>query len=361
MHLKPKAKRNLKRILPFGIIWLVLGWVFLLAETAATGNQNMNPDTAITLTLPVFIFASIAVFIAGLLVGLIEVTLLEKRFRHYSLGAKITYKLLIYLLIMLAIISITYPIASSIEFGTGFSDPRIWKKMGQFFGSLVFFNTMVQMAFSLLISLIYTSISENLGHHVFLNFFTGKYHTAKIERRVFMFLDMKNSTSIAEKLGHVRYFDLLEMYYDVMSDSIINHYGEVYQYIGDEVVVSWPEDKGVRNNNCIACFQSIKGNMEAKRKVFMKRFGLCPDFKAGMHTGVVTTGEIGALKREIVFTGDVLNTTSRIQSLCKEYESDLLLSDQLLIKLPHKVNATHLGSIPLKGKNESIGINAVVL
>jgi DNA-binding Lrp family transcriptional regulator len=92
MHLKPKAKRNLKRILPFGIIWLVLGWVFLLAETAATGNQNMNPDTAITLTLPVFIFASIAVFIAGLLVGLIEVTLLEKRFRHYSLGARIVQK-----------------------------------------------------------------------------------------------------------------------------------------------------------------------------------------------------------------------------------------------------------------------------
>ena len=63
--LSPKQKRNISRIIPFGIIWLVTGWVLLLAETVATGNQNLNPDSAVTVTLPVFIFASLAITAVG--------------------------------------------------------------------------------------------------------------------------------------------------------------------------------------------------------------------------------------------------------------------------------------------------------
>lgn len=331
--LSPKQKRNISRILPFGLIWVVTSWMFLINDLSISRNQNLNPDTDITITLPVFIFASLAVGILGLFVGVMEMVVLEKRFSNHSLISKITLKFLIYLGIMMGTILVTYPIASAIEFGTHPLDPEILKKLVRFLWSLTFINTVIQLSFSLILCLSYAAISENLGHHVLTNFFTGKYHTPKVEHRIFMFLDMKQSTTIAEKLGHVSYFDFLRMYYDSFSDAIINHSGEVYQYIGDEVVITWKADDGIRNANCLKTFFSLKESLNNQHPLFQEKFGITPDFKAALHIGAATTGEIGALKKEIVFSGDVLNTTARLQSLCKKYDQDLLVSEQLVDEL----------------------------
>ncbi|WP_370086478.1 adenylate/guanylate cyclase domain-containing protein [Ekhidna sp.] len=348
--LSPKQKRNISRIIPFGIIWLVTGWVFLIAETVATGNQNLNPETAITLTLPVFIFASLAVTIVGLLVGTVELVILERRFRNFSFARKVGYKFLIYLTLMIALQAIFFPIASAIEHSTSLLNPQVWNKTGQYFQSIVFINTMIQLSFHLILSLLYAAISENLGHQVMINFFTGRYHKPRVEKRIFMFLDMKNSTTIAEKLGHIKYFDFLQQYYDSMTDPIINHLGEVYQYIGDEVVVSWKEDLGLNKNNCINCLKGVKESMKTLLSEFEKQHGIETGFKAGMHLGEVTTGEIGALKKEIVFSGDVLNTTARIQALCNTHDEILIISEELKNQLPEKLETRNLGEMTLKGK-----------
>ena len=332
MHLSPKVKRNFIRILPFGLIWLITGTVILSTETIVTGNQNLNPDASISMSLPVFIFASLASTAVGLLVGLIELVIFEKRFRSYSFLRKVGTKFLIYMTLMMTMIAILFPIASSIEVSTFPWDPEVLEKTANFFNSLIFLNTVIQISFQLILCVLYAAISENLGHHVLSNLFTGKYHQPQKERRVFMFLDMKDSTRIAELLGHNQYFKLLQDYYDIMSDPIINTYGEVYQYIGDEVVITWKEEKGLSNNNCIRCFELIKKNLKGKARKFEKKFDLVPDFKAGIHLGEVTIGEIGALKKEVFYTGDVLNTTSRVQGLCKEYDADLLVTEDLIEK-----------------------------
>ncbi|WP_424961442.1 adenylate/guanylate cyclase domain-containing protein [Ekhidna sp.] len=357
--LSPKQKRNISRIIPFGVIWLITGWVLLLAETVATGNQNLNPDTAVTITLPVFIFANLAITSVGLLVGLIELVVLEKRFRHYSFARKVGYKFMLYLALMLILQVILFPIASALDLGASLTDQIVWEKTILYFQSLVFVNTMFQLSFHLILSLLYAAISENLGHQVMFNFFTGRYHRPRVEERIFMFLDMKNSTTIAEKLGHIRYFDFLQMYYDAMTDPIINHLGEVYQYIGDEVVISWKKDQGLKDNNCVRCFQGIKESLTLMESRFEENYGISPEFKAGMHVGEVTTGEIGALKKEIIFTGDVLNTTARIQALCNEHDVSLIISKELGDQLPHEIVTTDLGSITLKGKSQPTKILAV--
>ncbi|MEQ6166275.1 MULTISPECIES: adenylate/guanylate cyclase domain-containing protein [unclassified Ekhidna] len=357
--LSPKQKRNISRIIPFGIIWLVTGWVLLLAETVATGNQNLNPDSAVTVTLPVFIFASLAITAVGLLIGLIELVVLEKRFRHYSFARKVGYKFIFYLALMLILQVILFPIASALDLGVSLFDKIVWEKTVLYFQSLVFVNTMFQLSFHLILSLLYAAISENLGHQVMFNFFTGKYHRPRVEERIFMFLDMKNSTTIAEKLGHIKYFDFLQMYYDAMTDPIINHLGEVYQYIGDEVVISWKKDQGLKDNNCIRCFQGIKDSLALMESQFKENYGIDPEFKAGIHVGEVTTGEIGALKKEIIFTGDVLNTTARIQALCNEHNVSLIISEELKDQLPDKILTQDLGEMTLKGKSQPTKIVAV--
>lgn len=222
-------------------------------------------------------------------------------------------------------------------------------------------NTLGQLAFSVLLSVLYAAVSENLGHNVLRNLVTGKYHRPTVEERIFMFLDMKDSTTIAEQLGHVRYFELLRAYYNMMSDPIINSLGEVYQYTGDEVVVTWRAYQGFKDNNCIHCFLGIKESLERSRSDFLVKYGAVPDFKAGMHVGEVTTSEVGALKREIVFTGDVLNTAARLQSLCKKHNEDPIISSEIYTNLEDKdiLTIQALGEITLQGKSKLTELFAV--
>ncbi len=353
MKLTPKAKRNISRIIPFAIIWLVIGWIIDITVFDVTRNQNLNPDTDITSTIPVLIFASLANIVVGLIVGGLEVVYLEKKFSNRTLSAKFLYKFLIYLSLFITIIVILYPVAFTLDTGIGLLKVDTWKQLGRFLISFSFLTTLFHLSVKLIVSLIYSAISENLGHHLLLNFFSGKYHQPKIEKRIFMFLDMKSSTTIAESLGHVKYFKLLDTYYNIMSDPIINSFGEVYQYIGDEIVISWEPDKGIDQTNCIKCYFDILDHLNKQKEVLFSEFGFEIGFKAGIHFGEATIGEIGALKKEIVFTGDVLNTTARIQSLCMELNSDLLISSALKELLPDS-NYQYIskGEIELKGRSK---------
>ena len=334
MQLTPKTKRNISRIIPFGLIWLACSWIFVITELAVTRNKNLNPETDVAFTLPVLLFANMAILMVGLLVGTIEMVYLEKRLAHFSLARKFGVKFLVYFTLFLLVILVTYPIAFSIEQEFAVSAEQIWEKQMRFLGSMSFLSTLFQLSVCLIASLIYAAVSENLGHSVFLNFFTGRYHKPIVEERVFMFLDMKSSTTIAEALGHVRYFELLQTYYKLMSDPIINSYGEVYQYIGDEIVVSWKLEKGLENAHCLRCFFAIKDSIGKQQQKLRETYGFDIGFKAGIHFGEVSIGEVGALKREIVFAGDVLNTTARIQGQCNLQDSDLLVSGKLKNRLP---------------------------
>ncbi len=352
MKLSPKIKRNISRILPFGFIWFVLGLVFLLNDITISYDLNDISEASIELTLPVLVFALSAIFVLGLIIGTIEMVFFEKRFTTYSFTGKIFAKFLIYVLFLFIIILITYPIAASIDQGLPPFHPEVLKKLVTFLSSVVFLNTALQLSFELFVSLIYAAISENLGHNVLKNFFTGKYHTPKKEKRIFMFLDMKQSTTIAENLGHVTYFKFLRSYYDLMSDAIINHYAEVYQYVGDEIVLTWEMDKGISNNNWLNCYWDLKKAISKEKNRFFEVYKFNPDFRAGVHMGEVTAGEIGSLKKEIVFTGDVLNTAARLQAMGKELSTDLVFSSNMEEHLRFTNNhlIKELGKITLKGK-----------
>ena len=362
MKITPKAKRNISRITPFAIIWLLIGWIIDITVLDVTRNQNLNPDTDISYTIPVLIFASLANVLVGLIVGVLEVVYLEKRFSNRTLSAKFFYKFLIYLTLLIIIIVLLFPVAFTLDTGISLLEVDAWQKLGRFLISISFLITLIQLSVKLMVSLIYSAISENLGHQVLLNFFSGKYHQPKIEKRIFMFLDMKSSTTIAETLGHVKYFKLLDTYYNIMSDPIINSFGEVYQYIGDEIVISWKPGKGINQASCIKCFFDIRDHLNEQKEVLFHEFGFEIGFKAGIHFGEVTIGEIGALKKEIAFTGDVLNTTARIQSLCKELKSDLLISGAIKELLPHSnYQYSSKGEIELKGRNKKEELFSVTL
>jgi len=151
---------------------------------------------------------------------------------------------------------------------------------------------------------------------------------------------------------------MLREYYSDLTDSIVNYSGEIYQYVGDEIVVSWTIKNGLQNNNCIQCFFAMKAAITKQATRYNEKFGVVPEFKAGFHFGKVTTGEIGVIKKEIIFTGDVLNTTARIQSLCNAYKVDILISEDLMKKLNPDLlfQIKALGENELRGRDERIGL-----
>lgn len=191
-----------------------------------------------------------------------------------------------------------------------------------------------------------------------LSYLTGRYHKPRQEMRIFMFLDMRSSTAIAEQLGHVKYFQLLNELFTDITDPIVYSRGEIYQYVGDEISVTWTLRNGVRRQRCIRCFLDIRSKLKRRSQHYKDRYGIIPTFKAGFHYGPVTTGEVGLVKRERIYSGDVVNTAARIQNTCNEYGVDNLLSKDLLeiLHLPATYRTREIGSIALRGKRESTSL-----
>ena len=124
--------------------------------------------------------------------------------------------------------------------------------------------------------------------------------------------------------------------------------------MGDEVVIAWQYEDGIRNSQCIDCFFDIKRHLKAREAKYLQYYGLLPSFKAGIHCGHVIAGEIGVMKRDITYSGDVLNTTSRIQSLCKEFNEEVIVSADLAsgLRLNNHYKAEALGGIKLRERKE---------
>lgn len=353
--LSAKVKRNISRIMPYGVIWLVFSFVYIVLEKGFLGQLHYYPVTGNPYSVEsALLITPITAFLAGLFIGTLEIMYFNRRFRYMSFSKKILCKSVLYLVTILLFLLLLVTSGNLIQSG----GRQVWSVVWAFFLSYNLLSVVVYIAAILLVTQFYVEISESVSQSVLQNFFTGKYHKPIQEERIFMFLDMKSSTTIAESLGHVRYFDMLKEYYADLSDPVVQYYGEVYQYAGDEMIISWTLKNGLQNNNCVLCFFAMKAAIQQQAHKYQEQFGLLPGFKAGFHMGMVTTGEIGVIKKEIVFTGDVLNTTARIQGLCNSYNVDNLLSGELLSKLPlhDPFQIQGLGENVLRGKDEKIAL-----
>jgi adenylate cyclase len=361
--LSPETKRNISRIIPFGLIWLAFSFVYSLLERGLLGELTTYPSTGNPYHFSSTMFTTaVTALVLGLLVGAIEIQYFEKLFARVSFAKKIVYKTVLYLIIIIAFLLITTIIYNAIELKRSVFSKPVWNNAWLFLVSYAFWGTAVYIAAIIGVSLFYTGVAENLGQDVLNNFLAGKYHSPIEEERIFMFLDMKSSTTIAENIGHVKYFEMLKDYFSDLSNPIIKYSGEIYQYAGDEIIISWTLKKGLYNNNCIQCFFAMKRAINKQSKKYHEKFGLQPRFKAGLHCGKVTTGEIGVIKKDIIFTGDVLNTTARIQGLCNTYEVDNLISGDLVKTLSHPVRfrINPLGESELRGRDEKIDLFTIL-
>ena len=199
-------------------------------------------------------------------------------------------------------------------------------------------------------------MNRMIGANVLRYFLAGRYHRPTAEERIFLFLDLEGSTALAERLGSARYFELLRRFVDDLTDPIVASRGEIYQYAGDEVVVTWPFAEGVRAASCVRCFFWGRDAVAREAARYTRDFGTVPRFRGGLHGGTVTAGELGDLRRQIVFVGDILNTAARLEEYAKRAGLDLVVSGALLsrLELPPGVLARRCGELELRGKEAPV-------
>lgn len=359
--LSPKTKRNITRIIPFGLIWFVFSLLYSVLEKSLLGNLDYYPSSGVK-----YDFAGNVLvipgggLIMGLLTGILEIKYFSKKFIKNSFSRKILFKSVVYLVIFIVfLVILTFVNASFAHDEQSFF--KLSSPVWTFFTSYSIIGILLYISLIVVITQFYTEFSDNIGTGTLYNFFLGKYHHPLEEERIFMFVDMKSSTTIAENLGHVKYFKMLKDYFFDLSGAVIDHNGSIYQYAGDEMIISWKLKDGLDNNNCVECFFTMKFALEKRTEKYNSKFGFLPSFKAGVHYGNVTAGEIGSLKKEIIFTGDVLNTSARIQGFCNQIGEDLLISDDLVkvLYLPESYAITSVGETQLKGRSRPMKLFAV--
>ena len=204
-------------------------------------------------------------------------------------------------------------------------------------------------------------VNHLLGQNVLLNFITGHYHRPRLEQRAFLFIDIEGSTALAERLGELAFHRLVNRFVVDITDPIVAAYGEIHRYVGDELIATWKLADGLADARCVrACFDALD-RLAALTLEYQHAFGTPVYCRAGLHCGPVVAGEMGSVKREIVFLGDTVNTAARIQEFCGRTGDRVLASATLvdLLELPAGITKRPLDDLRLRGKESQIVLYAL--
>ena len=136
-------------------------------------------------------------------------------------------------------------------------------------------------------------MSRLVGERTLRDIVFGRYHRSRTEERFFLFVDITGSTPLAERIGPDAVHRFLGEVFRLASDPIDDHRGDVYQYVGDEVVITWMVTEGRAGARPVACFFAIEQALARAAPEFEREFGTVPRLRAALHAGPVITGEVG--------------------------------------------------------------------
>jgi len=333
------------------IIWVVFAFLFLyniilIEKELVTGRS--------------LLLFSVAFAVIGFVVSAALVFYLKSAFRHYPLWVSVLIKMAftLGLFILIAFIMLSsYYVFSEHRSLDEFAD-SFYREVFLTRGFMIF---MLDLAVMTLLTILIIEVTDKYGPGGFWSMMRGKYIKPRIENRIFIFLDINNATTIAEKLGHTKYFRLLRDFFAEITIPLLANGGEIYQYVGDEVVLSW-KNTPLNKQRCFKFLRQSFFLLKRREAKFMKRYGICPTFKAGIHSGEVTAGVIGIVKKDLVYSGDTLNTTARIRSKCHELDEAFVVSGDFLhdFSTPFAYKVNEIGEMEFKGRTEKEKLFSII-
>jgi adenylate cyclase len=267
-----------------------------------------------------------------------------RQLRRLPLAFYFAYKVLLYLVVItggLVVVRLLFT-------------PIAYQSVG--IGSSIVFG----IAMSLFLNLVFV-MGGLLGFGTLRNLLTGRYVQPKREQKAFLLIDMKDSTGLAERLGPIRFHELLNEFFRDVADAALECEAEIHKYVGDEAILTWPGDRALADGDCLACPFVARDRIAANGERYRKRFGDVPEFRAALHCGEIVAGEIGDVRREIAYVGDTLNVAARLLDAAKTLGRDVLVSVELLQRatLPSDLRAEPLPTLAVRGRAAPLEIAAL--
>lgn len=345
-----RVNRRLQRyrrraVFIFALLGIVVGAVLGLALAALDGSAIGRPA----------LHGSVVGFLAGILVGATEEYLVPGLARRLGFAALNSFRLVVYAAGMAAAVLVgniiprmileEHSMAGALEAYLSLGHP----------GRDMLTGVLASLVATFLLQLRRLHNREELWH-----LFTGRYHSPTVERRVFLFVDLADSTAAAEALGPTRYSAYLRDVFRDMTEAILSTRGLVYQHAGDAVIVSWPFRRGIRDAACVQCFADIAQTLLRNAPRYDATYGRHPFVRGAIHGGEVVATWVGEAKRELAFHGDTVNTVARLQGLASGLDHPLLVSGVLreAIALPG-YRTERLGAFDLRGRQAPLEVYAV--
>lgn len=342
--MKFKNKRRWKIIKDFSIGW-TLSFIFLCI---VRGEGTRELGSVQFEFWPSIFYSLLMGPIFGCISGFAEVLSEEKIYKRISLQKLLLLRLVYSLLFLTTLVLISYATVT-LFYGVkiGLVDFTIEP------GSFAIYFYIISVDFFMVVL---RQVNLLLGENNLGKLLLGKFYTPREEERIFMFLDLQSSTKHAERLGHISYSKMIQdCFYDL--GVVVKNEAEIYQYAGDEVILTWRLKEGLKNHNCINAYFNFKQQLKQKENYYLDNYNCKPFFKAGLNEGIVTVTEVGKYKKEIAYHGDTLNTAARIQGKCNELNQELLISENLRVKMySSNFKFDKLGSIALRGKEKEIPV-----
>jgi adenylate cyclase len=348
---------QLRNVISIALTWTVVDAALKILVSGrgvpvAGGHRLVTPE-AIGIRMGI-------VFLVSFFMACVLVFRLRSAYRGYPLWKNWLYKgswLMIGAFIMNFLVFVTY---NYFILFTPFQ-----KTLVLFFRESVYTRwllvKMIQWMATFMVTQLAIEINSKYGPGVFRGMMLGKYVKPRKEKRIVIFIDLKDSTPIAERLGSQHYFDFIRNFIAHISSALTEYDANIYQYVGDEVVASWKSSpKNARR--CLSALIDAQRAIQKASDDYRRKFGFVPEFRAGIHEGEVTVGEIGVVKKDLAMSGDTMNTTARIRTSCSVLHQKYIISQSFRNLLPlEDWQLKPLGSIELKGKAEGVPLYGLML
>ncbi len=350
-------KRELKLIIAIALWWTVIDFLLFVLRMKS-GLMALKIEEKGMYTANALLLREVNVLLFSFVIGFLLVSVLRRFLRNYSLWVNLLLKtvlLVVAAMVMNFFIYVSYKVLIA-----GQSVPLALSNFTEnTFRPGWLFPKMIEWTMLFLFTLLALEINEKYSRGAFVDIMMGKYLQPREEKRILLFVDLKNYTPIAEKLGHKEYFQFIRDFIYCMSAGVMEHDGRIYQYVGDEMVAWWPGTAANAKKAVKSLIESRKV-LNKNTELFKRKYDIIPEYKAGMHIGNVMVGQVGIAKKELLMSGDTINTASRIRSACTDLNQKFLLSKEMSDILDLKDwQSESMGTVDLKGKNNDLELFAL--
>lgn len=179
----------------------------------------------------------------------------------------------------------------------------------------------------------------------------GKELTATI-----FFSDIKNFTTISEKISPTELVALLNDYFSAATDVILNYQGLIDKYIGDAIMAVFGAPVFKKNHAELACAAALIVQQQIK-KLWQGKNQHKPELltRIGINTGNIVVGNIGStLRLDYTAIGDSVNLASRLEGVNKVYATNIIISESTYLDVKDQFLTRSLDRLRVKGKNEPV-------